>query len=171
MSYASILAAQRQNYMNISLIGWSHLRSLRIFGNLDICRDKHLRNLKRAYSRMKKLSKLNDVGNYPKIPSPLVLFTHQKQYSAQQLSTAAWISNKQTSLNLSRKPALEYFLMLTTFLMDQPWFNRAVLSLKQRRKTPQEFRMLSRSLSDCKSLLLNVMIQVSSFIRNGQLCH
>ena len=27
MSYASILAAQRQNYMNISLIGWSHLRS------------------------------------------------------------------------------------------------------------------------------------------------
>ena len=28
MSYASILAAQRQNYMNISLIGWSHLGSL-----------------------------------------------------------------------------------------------------------------------------------------------
>ena len=91
--------------------------------------------------------------------------------TAQQLSTAAWISNKQTSLNLSRKPALEYFLMLTTFLMDQPWFNRAVLSLKQRRKTSQEFRMLSRSLSDCKSLLLNVMIQVSQFVSNSQLCH
>ena len=28
MSYASILAAQRQNFMNISLIGWSHLGSL-----------------------------------------------------------------------------------------------------------------------------------------------
>ena len=28
-------------------------------------------------------------------------------------------------------------------------------------KTSQELRMLSRSLSDCKSLLLNVMIQVS----------
>ena len=28
MSYASILAAQRQNYMNLSLIGWSHLGSL-----------------------------------------------------------------------------------------------------------------------------------------------
>ena len=28
MSYASILAAQKQNYMNISLIGWSHLGSL-----------------------------------------------------------------------------------------------------------------------------------------------
>ena len=28
VSYASILAAQRQNYMNISLIGWSHLGSL-----------------------------------------------------------------------------------------------------------------------------------------------
>ena len=26
-------------------------------------------------------------------------------------------------------------------------------------------------LSDCKSLILNVMIQVSQFIRNGQLCH
>ena len=38
-------------------------------------------------------------------------------------------------------------------------------------KTSQELRMLSRSLSDCKSLLLNVMIQVSQFIRNGQLCH
>ena len=59
--------------------------------------------------------------------------------TAQQLSTAAWISNKQTSSNLSRKPALEYFLVNTTFLMNQPWFNRAVLSLKQRRKTSQEF--------------------------------
>ena len=38
-------------------------------------------------------------------------------------------------------------------------------------KTSQELRMLSRSVSDCKSLLLNVMIQVSQFIRNGQLCH
>ena len=38
-------------------------------------------------------------------------------------------------------------------------------------KTSQELRVLSRSLSDCKSLLLNVMIQVSQFIRNGQLCH
>ena len=38
-------------------------------------------------------------------------------------------------------------------------------------KTSQELRMLSRSLSDCKSLLLYVMIQVSQFIRNGQLCH
>ena len=38
-------------------------------------------------------------------------------------------------------------------------------------KTSQELRMLSRALSDCKSLLLNVMIQVSQFIRNGQLCH
>ena len=38
-------------------------------------------------------------------------------------------------------------------------------------KTSQELRMLSRSLSDCKSLLLNVMIQVLQFIRNGQLCH
>ena len=31
--------------------------------------------------------------------------------------------------------------------------------------------MLSRSLSDCKSLLLNVMIQVSQFVSNSQLCH
>ena len=38
-------------------------------------------------------------------------------------------------------------------------------------QTSQELRMLSRSLSDCESLLLNVMIQVSQYIRNGQLCH
>ena len=38
-------------------------------------------------------------------------------------------------------------------------------------KTSQELRMLSRSLFDCKSLLLNVMIQVSQFISNCRLCH
>ena len=38
-------------------------------------------------------------------------------------------------------------------------------------KTSQELRKLSRSLSDCKSILLNVMIQVSQFIRNGQFGH
>ena len=38
-------------------------------------------------------------------------------------------------------------------------------------KTSQELRMLSRSLSDCKSLLLNVMIQVLQFVSNSQLCH
>ena len=38
-------------------------------------------------------------------------------------------------------------------------------------KTSQELRMLSRSVSDCKSLLLNVMIQVSQFVSNSQLCH
>ena len=37
-------------------------------------------------------------------------------------------------------------------------------------KTSQELRMLSRSVSDCKSLLLNVMIQVSQFVSNCQLC-
>ena len=34
-------------------------------------------------------------------------------------------------------------------------------------KTSQELRMLSRSVSDCKSLLLNVMIQVSQFVSEG----
>ena len=38
-------------------------------------------------------------------------------------------------------------------------------------KTSQELRMLSRSLSDSKSLLLNVMIQVSQFVSHSQLCH
>ena len=37
-------------------------------------------------------------------------------------------------------------------------------------KTLQELRMLSRSLSDCESLLL-VMIQVSQFVSSSQLCH
>ena len=31
--------------------------------------------------------------------------------------------------------------------------------------------MLSRSLSDCQSLTLNVMIQVSQVVSSGQLCH
>ena len=39
------------------------------------------------------------------------------------------------------------------------------------KKTSQELRMLSRSLTDCKSLFLNIMIQVSQFVSNSQLCH
>ena len=38
-------------------------------------------------------------------------------------------------------------------------------------ETSQEWRMLSRSLSDCKSLTLNVMIQIWQFVINSQLCH
>ena len=38
-------------------------------------------------------------------------------------------------------------------------------------KTSQELRMLSTSLSDFKSLLLNVMIQVLQFVSNSRLCH
>ena len=38
-------------------------------------------------------------------------------------------------------------------------------------KTSQELRMLSRSLSDCQSLTLNVMIQVSQFVSDSQMCH
>ena len=37
-------------------------------------------------------------------------------------------------------------------------------NIHKSKKTSQELRMLSRSLSDCKSLLLNVMIQVSQFV-------
>ena len=36
-------------------------------------------------------------------------------------------------------------------------------------KTSQELRMLSRSLSDCQSLALDDMIQLSQFVRNSQL--
>jgi len=35
-------------------------------------------------------------------------------------------------------------------------------------ETSQELRMLSRSLSDCQSLNLNVMIRVSQLVRNTQ---
>ena len=38
-------------------------------------------------------------------------------------------------------------------------------------KTSQEMQMLSKSLSNCQSLTLNVMISVSHFVRNNQLCH
>ena len=35
----------------------------------------------------------------------------------------------------------------------------------------QELRMLSSSLSDCKSLTLNIMIQVLQYVSNSQLCY
>ena len=38
-----------------------------------------------------------------------------------------------------------------------------------KKKTSQELRMLS--LADCKSLTLYVMIQVTQFVSNSQLCH
>ena len=38
-------------------------------------------------------------------------------------------------------------------------------------KTSQELRMLPRSLSDCQSLTLNVMIQIFQIVRMGQLGH
>ena len=38
-------------------------------------------------------------------------------------------------------------------------------------KTSQELRMLSRSLTDCKLLLLTVMMQVSQFVSYSQQCH
>ena len=41
----------------------------------------------------------------------------------------------------------------------------------QQHKISQELRMLSRSLPDCKSVTLNVMIQVWQFVSNNQLCY
>ena len=40
-----------------------------------------------------------------------------------------------------------------------------------KRKTSQELGMLFRSLFECQLLTLKVMIQVSQFVRNSQLCH
>ena len=56
------------------------------------------------------------------------------------------------------------------------FFQKVILTNQQGQqggqlKTSQELRILSRSLSDCKSLLLNVMIQESQFVSNSQLCH
>ena len=45
----------------------------------------------------------------------------------------------------------------------------ATLEYFDSNKTSQELRMLSRSPSDCKSVILNVMIQVSQFVCNSQL--
>ena len=44
-------------------------------------------------------------------------------------------------------------------------------TFRQARIYNLQLRLLSRSLSDCKSLTLNVMIQVLQFVRNSQLCH
>ena len=50
----------------------------------------------------------------------------------------------------SMRTSLRWWLK-PPFLVDQ--------NITDNKKTSQELRMLSRSLSDCKSLLLNVMIQ------------
>ena len=47
-------------------------------------------------------------------------------------------------------------------------FSTTLLDLKQ---NIARIAKVSRSLSDCQSLTLNVMIQVSQFSRNSQLCH
>ena len=47
------------------------------------------------------------------------------------------------------------------------WFS----SLGKNEKISQELRMRSKSLSEYQSLTLNVMTQVSQFVRNNQLCH
>ena len=49
-----------------------------------------------------------------------------------------------------------YFLVLFSFFVA---------------KTSQELRRLPRSLTDCESLFLNVMIHVSQFVSNSPLCH
>ena len=53
MSYASILAAQRQNYMNISLIGWSHLGSIIVKNLRQPWHMQTKRNRKRHHFRLK----------------------------------------------------------------------------------------------------------------------
>ena len=55
--------------------------------------------------------------------------------------------------------------------MIQPRFQKMPGVSDHNLQTSQELRMLSRSISDCKSLTLNVMIQVWQFVSNNQLCH
>ena len=44
-----------------------------------------------------------------------------------------------------------------------------IIALAPVSETSQELRMLSRALSECQSL--NVMIRVSQFVKNSQLCN
>ena len=57
------------------------------------------------------------------------------------------------------------------FLVKVEVLSRANFTMANFKETSQKLRMLSRSLSDCKSLLFDVMIQVSQFVSNCQLCH
>ena len=69
--------------------------------------------------------------------------------------------------------------MQWTFIIEFIFFEKQrtksesinMITTSQPLKTSQELWMLSRSLSDCKSLLLNVLIQDPQFVRNNQLCH
>ena len=53
-----------------------------------------------------------------------------------------------------------------SFEIEVHWFREFLWNQKS-----QELWMLSRSLSDCKSLLINVMIKDSQFVSNSQMCH
>ena len=61
MSYASILAAQRQNYMNISLIGWSHLGSLIV------------KNLRQPWHKSTKATIKRSLGPKSQLKDPVLL--------------------------------------------------------------------------------------------------
>ena len=74
--------------------------------------------------------------------------------SAQRRKTLSW-STQQTKIPFTNACNV-FFCLLLNFLSNCL------------RKTSQELRMLSRLLSDCKSLLPNVMIQASQFVSKGR---
>ena len=45
--------------------------------------------------------------------------------------------------------------------------NYVLIRIVENKKTSEELRMLSRSLSDCQSLNLKVLIRVSQFVKNS----
>ena len=57
--------------------------------------------------------------------------------------------------------------------VDRPTYTNLnrIIAQVEIKKTSQELRTLSRSLSECQSLTLKVMIKVSQFVRNTQVCH
>ena len=54
---------------------------------------------------------------------------------------------------------------------EKNWEKEITKTRMKKKITSQELRMLSRSLTDRKSLLLNVMIQVLQFVSNSQICN
>ena len=86
-----------------------------------------------------------------------------------------WVSCK---LSFSKGPTSLEQIALTIFFIERECIGyiycqytlavwRVISDTLPLRKTSQELRMLSRSLSYCKSLTLKVMIQVSQFVSNS----
>ena len=92
-----------------------------------------------------------------------------KPWRYKGISTKRWKKSKKTKEHFSKpKPysAMKYQKGKTIAVFRHSWLKKKKIWL-----WIHELRMLSRPLSECQSLTLNVMMRVSQFVKNSQPCH